>query len=117
MRKALAARIAKRGFRIVSGGTDNHLMLVDVFSKGINGKQAEAGPRQGWNHGQQEHDPFRRESAIDAKRHSHWNAGADHTRNEGSRNGSHRGLDRGCAGPYRRRERPEESAARSGRVV
>jgi len=39
--KALAARIAARGFRIVSGGTDTHLMLVDVFSKGINGKQAE----------------------------------------------------------------------------
>ncbi len=39
--KTLAARIAKRGFRIVSGGTDTHLMLVDVFSKGIDGKQAE----------------------------------------------------------------------------
>jgi len=39
--KVLATAIAKRGFRIVSGGTDNHLMLVDVFSKGINGKQAE----------------------------------------------------------------------------
>jgi glycine hydroxymethyltransferase len=31
-----------RGFRLVSGGTDNHLMLVDVFSKGITGKVAEA---------------------------------------------------------------------------
>ena len=39
--QALAAQIAKRGFRVVSGGTDTHLMLVDVFSKGINGKQAE----------------------------------------------------------------------------
>jgi glycine hydroxymethyltransferase len=39
--KVLAAAIAERGFRIVSGGTDNHLMLVDVFSKGLNGKQAE----------------------------------------------------------------------------
>jgi len=39
--KTLAARIASRRFRIVSGGTDTHLMLVDVFSKGINGKQAE----------------------------------------------------------------------------
>lgn len=39
--KTLAARIASRGFRIVSGGTDTHLFLVDVFSKGINGKQAE----------------------------------------------------------------------------
>ena len=39
--KALATRLAARQFRIVSGGTDTHLMLVDVFSKGINGKQAE----------------------------------------------------------------------------
>src|SRR5438132_6068733 len=39
--KTLAGRIASRKFRIVSGGTDTHLMLVDVFSKGINGKQAE----------------------------------------------------------------------------
>src|SRR2546427_4654819 len=39
--RAMAAKIASRKFRIVSGGTDTHLMLVDVFSKGINGKQAE----------------------------------------------------------------------------
>jgi glycine hydroxymethyltransferase len=39
--RTLAARLATRKFRIVSGGTDTHLMLVDVFSKGINGKQAE----------------------------------------------------------------------------
>src|SRR5499427_2382526 len=39
--KVLASRLASRGFRIVSGGTDTHLMLVDVYSKGINGKQAE----------------------------------------------------------------------------
>jgi glycine hydroxymethyltransferase len=43
---ANAARLAKvlsdSGFRLVSGGTDNHLMLVDVFSKGITGKAAEA---------------------------------------------------------------------------
>jgi glycine hydroxymethyltransferase len=39
--QAMATRIARRGFRVVSGGTDNHLMLVDVFSKGINGRQAE----------------------------------------------------------------------------
>jgi glycine hydroxymethyltransferase len=40
--KRLAAVIAGHGFRLVSGGTDNHLMLVDVFSKGITGKVAEA---------------------------------------------------------------------------
>jgi glycine hydroxymethyltransferase len=38
----LAADLATAGFRIVSGGTDNHLMLVDVFSKGLTGKAAEA---------------------------------------------------------------------------
>ena len=38
----LAASIAGHGFRIVSGGTDNHLMLVDVFSRGLTGKVAEA---------------------------------------------------------------------------
>jgi glycine hydroxymethyltransferase len=43
---ANAARLARvltdAGFRLVSGGTDNHLMLVDVFSQGITGKVAEA---------------------------------------------------------------------------
>jgi glycine hydroxymethyltransferase len=40
--KRLAGALAAQGYRIVSGGTDNHLMLVDVFSKGITGKAAEA---------------------------------------------------------------------------
>ena len=38
----LAAALSSAGFRLVSGGTDNHLMLVDVFSKGLTGKVAEA---------------------------------------------------------------------------
>jgi glycine hydroxymethyltransferase len=37
----LASALSSAGFRLVSGGTDNHLMLVDVFSKGITGKLAE----------------------------------------------------------------------------
>jgi len=39
--KALAEALAAEGFRIVSGGTDNHLMLVDVFQKGMLGSEAE----------------------------------------------------------------------------
>jgi glycine hydroxymethyltransferase len=39
--RALSESIKNRGYRIVSGGTDNHLILVDVFSKGVTGKQAE----------------------------------------------------------------------------
>jgi glycine hydroxymethyltransferase len=37
----LASTLLKNGFRLVSGGTDNHLMLVDVFSRGLTGKDAE----------------------------------------------------------------------------
>jgi glycine hydroxymethyltransferase len=39
--RVLAETLAARGFRIVSGGTDNHLMLVDVFSQGVRGRDAE----------------------------------------------------------------------------
>jgi glycine hydroxymethyltransferase len=38
----LASAMQAQGFRLVSGGTDNHIVLVDVFSKGITGKAAEA---------------------------------------------------------------------------
>ena len=40
--QALAGALTSSGFRLVSGGTENHLMLVDVFSKGVTGKVAEA---------------------------------------------------------------------------
>ncbi len=39
--KALAAGLAKHGYRIVSGGTENHLMLLDLRPKEINGRQAQ----------------------------------------------------------------------------
>ena len=39
--KKLAAEIANAGFRIVSGGTDNHLFLIDLHSRGITGKDAQ----------------------------------------------------------------------------
>src|SRR5450432_719047 len=39
--KVLAQTLAEEGFRIISGGTDTHLMLVDVFSKGMFGSEAE----------------------------------------------------------------------------
>jgi glycine hydroxymethyltransferase len=39
--KTLALALQEAGFRIISGGTDNHLMLVDVFAKGILGSEAE----------------------------------------------------------------------------
>ncbi len=40
--RAMCARLAQRGYRIVSGGTDNHLFLVDLSDKAITGKEADA---------------------------------------------------------------------------
>ena len=39
--RALAEGLAERGFRLVAGGTDNHLMLVDLRNKGASGKEAQ----------------------------------------------------------------------------
>jgi glycine hydroxymethyltransferase len=39
--QAMAAEFTKKGIRLVSGGTDNHLMLLDLSSKGITGKELE----------------------------------------------------------------------------
>jgi glycine hydroxymethyltransferase len=41
--QVLAAGLVEEGYRVVSGGTDSHLVLVDVFAKGVRGKEAEAG--------------------------------------------------------------------------
>jgi len=40
--RAMAETIIERGYRVVSGGTDNHLMLVDLIEQGLTGKEAEA---------------------------------------------------------------------------
>lgn len=39
--KALAAKMQEEGYRVVSGGTDSHVFLIDVFAKGVRGKEAE----------------------------------------------------------------------------
>jgi glycine hydroxymethyltransferase len=46
--KALAEALAAAGCRIISKGTDTHLMLVDVFAKGVRGKEAEASLDRAW---------------------------------------------------------------------
>ncbi len=39
--QALATSLGKEGFRVISGGTDSHMFLIDVFAKGLKGKEAE----------------------------------------------------------------------------
>ena len=46
--RALAASLEENGLRIVSGGTDNHLMLVDLTAKDVTGKAAEKGLDRAW---------------------------------------------------------------------
>jgi glycine hydroxymethyltransferase len=46
--QALAASLGDAGYRVVSGGTDTHVMLVDVFSKGLRGKEAEKALDEAW---------------------------------------------------------------------
>lgn len=46
--RALAASLEANGLRVVSGGTDNHLMLVDLSVKGVTGKDAETGLDRAW---------------------------------------------------------------------
>ncbi len=46
--RALAASLEENGLRIVSGGTDNHSMLVDLTAKGVTGKDAEKGLDRAW---------------------------------------------------------------------
>jgi len=46
--QALAKGMTDAGYRVVSGGTDTHVLLVDVFSKGLKGKEAERAFDQAW---------------------------------------------------------------------
>ena len=85
--KRLAAVLTTAGFRLVSGGTDNHLMLVDVFSKGITGKVAEAALGKAGHHGQQERDPVRSEPADGGQRHPRRHAGGHDARHARGRDG------------------------------
>ena len=57
--KAMAARFMEKGYNLVSGGTDNHLMLIDLRNKGVTGKTAEARIAGCRNYRQQKHGPFR----------------------------------------------------------
>ena len=57
--QALAEVLASGGLKLVSGGTDNHLMLADVTPLGLTGRRGGRGPGQLPHHGEQEHDPLR----------------------------------------------------------
>ena len=104
--KRLAAGLAAAGFRLVSGGTDNHLMLVDVFSKGLTGKVAEEALDKAGITVNKNAIPFDHESADGGERHPRRHAGGHHARHEGTGDGSDRRVHRARPGRARRRRRP-----------
>ena len=96
-----------------SGGTDNHLALVDVTPLGVTGREAETPARRRRHHRQQERDPVRREPAQhrlgDPGRHAgHHHAGHGHRRDADDRAADRGGDPR----PRRRRASTTGSAAR-----
>ena len=78
--KALAETLKSKGLDIVSGGTDTHLMLVDLRPKRLTGKVAESGARSRPYHLQQERHPVRSGEADDHLGHPARHAGRHHPR-------------------------------------
>ena len=78
--KALGETLVKGGLALVSGGTDTHVMLVDLRPKKLTGKAAEIALGSRQHHLQQERYPLRSGEAGDHLRHSAWLAGGNHAR-------------------------------------
>ena len=111
--KALAASIAKQGFRIVSGGTDNHLLLIEVHPRGITGADAEKALDRAGTHRQQKRDSLRSPAANESRRHPPRHTIRHHARNEGTRDGPNRRLDRRRPLTHGRRRRRTTRPRRS----
>ena len=78
--KALAESLRANGFDIVSGGTDNHLMLVDLRPKGLKGNVSEKALVRAAHHLQQERHSVRSRNAVRHLGPSSRHAGGDHAR-------------------------------------
>ena len=76
------------GFRIVSGGTDNHLMLVDVFEKGILGSEAELALGKAGITVNKNTIPYDTNPPLKASGIRIGHAGADYARHEGGGDGA-----------------------------
>jgi glycine hydroxymethyltransferase len=107
--KTLATGLIGHGFRIVSNGTDNHLLLVDVTNKNITGKVAEEVL--------EEAGLTVNKNAIPFDTQSRWYAGGHHPRPQGSGNGADCRLDQPSPFSARQYGRTGQGAAGSTRTL
>ena len=106
--KVLAETLAAEGFRIISGGTDTHLMLVDVFSKGMLGSEAEKALGEAGITVNKNAIPFDVNPPLKPSGIRDRYARPDHARNERGRDAPGRALDRGRASSPERCVRADE---------
>ncbi len=92
--KALAEGLLAEGIRLVSGGTETHLMLCDLRSLEITGRDAANLLEEAAHHRQQERDPVRQSAARDCLGNPPRHSGADLTRYEGTGDEADREDDR-----------------------
>ena len=86
--QALGAALAERGFGLVTGGTDNHLLLIDLTSKGVTGQSRGAGARPGGHRPQLQRGPVRPAQALRPVGPAHRHAGGDVARDGQGRDGA-----------------------------
>ena len=95
--RAMTRVLKQRGFKIVSGGTDNHLFLLDLVDKNITGKDADACPGSSAYHGQQECGAQRSASPGGDQRPSNRDPRNHDSRLQGAGSGAIVALD--CKSP------------------
>ena len=98
--KALAEGMSRNGFRLVSGGTDNHLMLVDVGARGLTGKECQAALDEAGITVNKNTIPFETRSPVPGQRHPPGHARRHHPRHEGAGNGRHCRHDQRSSAGY-----------------
>ena len=103
--KVLAQTLAAEGFRIISGRDGHAPDAGGRFFEGDAGKRSRESAGRRGDHGQQECDSIRYESADEAERGADWHSGADHAWHEGKRDAAGGAVDRRSVAASGGRER------------
>ena len=92
--QTLAEGLTERGFELVSGGTDNHLILIDLTNKGVAGKEAAKALDRAGIDDELQHRAVRSAQAVRPVGHPRRHAGGHHARDGRAGDGADRRVDR-----------------------